>query len=87
VSQYSLAAIADYIAMLALTHASLGGCSELPSIIDLLSADCGARPLPQSITAADASYLKALYSSNLEMKVSLERGEIHDRMLRDISNR
>jgi hypothetical protein len=87
VSQYSLGAIADYIAMLALTRASLGGCNELPSIIDLLSPDCGARRPPQSITAADNAYLKALYSSNPEMKVSLERDEIHDRMLREILGR
>jgi hypothetical protein len=87
VSQYSLGAIADYIAMLALTRASLGGCNELPSIIDLLSPDCGARPPPQGITAADNAYLKALYSFNPEMKVSLERDEIHDRMLREILDR
>ena len=38
----SLRSIADYIAMLALTRmGSLDGCSELPSIIDLLSSGCG----------------------------------------------
>jgi hypothetical protein len=70
--------------MLALTRSALGGCNELPSVIDLLSRDCGERPPPQAVTTADEAYLKALYASNLEMNVSLERGEIHDRMLRQI---
>jgi hypothetical protein len=87
VNRHSLSAIADYVAMLALTRSTLGGCNELPSVIDLLSPDCGARPPPEGITSADEAYLKALYSSNLEMNVSLERGEIHDRMLRKILNR
>jgi len=84
VNAYSLAQVADYVAMLVLTHTSLGGCNELPSVIDLLSPDCGARAKPQGITAADTAYLKALYASRLETKVSLARGEIHDRMLREI---
>ena len=84
VNAHSLQSIADYVAMLALTRSALGGCNELPSVIDLLSRDCGERPPPQAVTAADEAYLKALYASNLEMNVSLERGEIHDRMLRHI---
>jgi hypothetical protein len=84
VTGHSLRAIADYVAMLALTRSALGGCNELPSVIDLLSRDCGERPPPQAVTSADEAYLKALYASNLEMNVSLERGEIHDRMLRQI---
>jgi hypothetical protein len=84
VNQHPLGAITDYVAMLTLTHSALGGCNELPSVIDLLSRDCGARPPPQGITAADEAYLKALYASNLEMNVNLERGEIHDRMLKQI---
>ena len=84
VNRYPLEAIADYVAMLALTRTSLGGCSELPSVIDLLSRDCGARAKPQAITAADTAYLKALYAARLELKVTLARGEIRDRMLREI---
>jgi len=82
-----LAAIADYIAMLVLTRTSLGGCNELPSITDLLSPDCGSRPRPESLTDADTAYLKALYASNLALKVNLERGEMHDRMLQTIEGK
>jgi hypothetical protein len=84
VKRYPLDAIADYVAMLALTRTSLDGCSELPSVIDLLSPDCGERGKPQGVTAADTAYLNALYATRLELKVSLARGEIRNRMLREI---
>jgi hypothetical protein len=87
VSGDSLAEIADYVAMLALTRTSVRGCSPLPSVIDLLSPDCGSQAKPHGLTAADTAYLKALYASDLEAKASLARGEIHDRMLRQIVGR
>jgi hypothetical protein len=87
VKRYSLDVIADYIGVLALTRTSLVGCSELPSVIDLLSPDCGARAKPQGITTADAAYLKALYAARLQLKVNLARGEIRDRMQREILGR
>jgi hypothetical protein len=86
IGDYPLRSIADYAAALALTHAgSLDGCSELPSILDLLSTGCGDRPKPKTITLADTAFLKALYASHLRMFANLERGEIHDRMLKDIA--
>jgi hypothetical protein len=83
----TLAEIADYVAMLALTRTSIRGCSQLPSVIDLLSPDCGFAREPHGLTAADTAYLRALYASDLEAKASLARGEIHDRMLRQIVGR
>ena len=80
VAEYSLKQIADYVAMLVLTRTSLDGCSELPSIIDILSADCADRAPPDAITEADISFLKALYAANLEMNLNLERGDIRDQM-------
>src|SRR5579862_9674862 len=84
--EHTLQSIADYIAMLVLTRTGLDGCNALSSILDLLSPDCGGRPPPSSITDADLSYLKALYASNLEVRLNLERGELHDRMLRAIKS-
>jgi hypothetical protein len=81
---HSIQAVTDYIAMLVLTRSALDGCNPLPSILDLLSSDCGGRPSPASLTEADIAYLKALYSSNLEVRLNLERGELHDRMLRQM---
>jgi hypothetical protein len=82
--EYRLQAVADYIAMLVLTRTALDGCNPLPSIVDLLSPDCGTRPRPQGITEADTAFLRALYSSNLELKVNFEKGEMRSRMLKSI---
>jgi hypothetical protein len=84
VSAHSLRVIADYIAMLVLTRTSVDGCSELPSIIDLLSADCAGRAPPDSLTPADVAYLKALYSADLEKNLNIEQGNIHKRMSHEL---
>ena len=80
VGSYSLHTLANYISMLALTHASLDDCSELPSIMDLLSASCGSRAPSSVITDADNAFLKALYTVNTEKKNAM-----HDRMLKQIA--
>ena len=82
--EYRLRTVADYIAMLVLTRTALDGCNPLPSIVDLLSPDCGTRARPQGITDADTAFLRALYSSNLELKVNFEKGEMRSRMLKAI---
>jgi hypothetical protein len=81
----TLQSISDYIAMLALTRiGSLDACSELPSIVDLLSSGCGERQKPPALTDADTAYLKALYSSDLEANLNLEQGDMRDRMVKVI---
>ena len=87
VAAQSLTSIADYIAMLVLSRTALDGCSELPSIVDLLSADCGERAAPQAITAADFAYLKSLYSADLTKNLAVERNDLHDRMLQEVLGR
>jgi hypothetical protein len=87
VSEHSLRSIADYIAMLVLTRTSVDGCSELLSIVDLLSADCAGRTAPDSITPADSAYLKALYTADLEKNLNLEQNDLHDRMSRELLGR
>ena len=81
---YSLKAVADYIALVALTKTQVNdSCSELPSIIDLLSAACGDRAKPKGITDADIAFLKALYATDLKLLINMQQGEIHDRMLKN----
>jgi hypothetical protein len=88
VAGHSLASISDYIAMLALTRMnSFDGCNELSSIIDLLSSGCGDRQKPDALTDADTAYLKALYSSDLEMNLNVEQSDIRDRMVKAIAGR
>jgi hypothetical protein len=84
VSRYSLQSIADYAAMLSLTRvAQLEYCAPLPSITDLLASGC-ATPQPDSLTAADRAYLKALYAADLEKNLNLVRGDLHEQMMRQI---
>ena len=54
----------------------LDACSELPSIIDLLSSGCGERQRLGSLTGADTAYLEAFYSMDAEANLNLEQGEI-----------
>lgn len=83
-ASYPLAPVADYLAVIALTHTALDGCNELPSIIDLMSPDCGARHRPRQLTSTDEAYLKALYSSRFGMKVNFEQSELRDKMLQAV---
>jgi hypothetical protein len=58
--------VSDYITMLALSEPrSLDQCSKLPSILDLMSSDCGSRAKPDRLTHSDIAYLKALYAADL----------------------
>jgi hypothetical protein len=79
----TLGPLADYIAVLALTQARMTeGCSQLPSIMDLMSAGCDEDKKPQRVTAGDLAYLRALYSADLELTVDRERSTIADAMFR-----
>lgn len=58
---YEVGALADYIALIALTQPdSLDRCAGLLSISNLLARDCGASAA--HITDTDLAYLRALYS-------------------------
>jgi hypothetical protein len=84
---YSLDSIADYLAFLSLSRMSqLDQCAPLPSITDLLASGC-ATPVADSLTAADRAYLQGLYSADLEQNLNLERGEVHEQMMREIEGK
>ncbi len=69
--------ISDYIALLSLAKArSLDACTDLPSITDLLASSCDAREKPETLTAADFAYLKALYAADLTATRSMEREDV-----------
>jgi hypothetical protein len=77
-----LGLITDYVVMVALSQPrSLDGCSAMSSVIDLLApSGCPGRDLPDGLTPADAAYLTALYSADLEAKKVGEQGQIAGRM-------
>ncbi|HEY4338784.1 MAG TPA: hypothetical protein VGM97_02445 [Steroidobacteraceae bacterium] len=86
VAKYSLQAVSDYIAMLALTRlVSADDCSALPSIVNLFATGCTA--VPATITTADIAYLKGLYGADLDKNLNIEQGDIHERMLREVLGR
>ena len=71
-------------AMMILTHAqSPDTCGALPSIIDLMSANCGDREKPIQLTAGDIAFLRALYSMDLRENLSLETSDIQNGMMRE----
>jgi hypothetical protein len=74
--------IADDMVMLALSQPkSLDGCNALPSVIDRFAKSaCSGRDPPDGLTPADAAYLTALYTTDLEAKKVFEQGEIASRM-------
>ena len=62
-----LGAIADYVAVLALTQAlATDRCGTLPSIMDMMLSDCEEREKFTGVTAGDLAFLRALYQTDLE---------------------
>ncbi|HZQ40767.1 MAG TPA: hypothetical protein VFA87_08235 [Rhizomicrobium sp.] len=71
--------LADYIAMLALTQlSSPDACQELPSIVNMLAADCD--QAMDGMTVTDLTYLRALYKMDADKNLVSQQNEIADRM-------
>lgn len=83
---YEIGSISDYLAMLVLSQTqSLDSCGQLPSILDLMSSNCGDREKPTGITAGDIAFLRALYSTDLEQPLGLERSDIFNNMMKQFN--
>jgi hypothetical protein len=81
-----LAPLADYVAMLALSHPDPATqCGDLPSILDLLSPSCRGGQTPASVTEADTAYLKALYSMDLRALGKLQRSQMSALMRQELT--
>lgn len=86
VAGYPVGPVADYISMLILTkNRSVDACGELPSILDLLAPNCRADNQPATLTDADTAFLKALYSIDMNLATSLQRGHIRKLMLHELA--
>jgi hypothetical protein len=84
----TIGTISDYLAMLALSVAqSPDHCDPLPSILDSMASNCGAREVPTAMTAGDIAFLKALYYLNTGLGPSLSRNAIRDNMIRQFKLR
>ncbi len=76
---YSLGAIADYVAVLALSQTqSFEDCKSIPSITNLISPGCGADLKPTAITDTDMAFLKAVYTMDPGMNLREQQGYISD---------
>ncbi|HEX4272033.1 MAG TPA: hypothetical protein VHZ32_11630 [Rhizomicrobium sp.] len=72
---YEIGALADYIAMLALTQLdSLDTCQQLPSIVNMLAKGCD-RPA-NALTENDLAYLRGLYKMSAERDLRVQRDEM-----------
>jgi hypothetical protein len=77
-----LAAVADYVSLLALAQPrSLDGCNSLASIVDMLAKTaCPGRDPPDGLTSADAAYLTALYNIDPDAKMIGQLDDLSGRM-------
>lgn len=74
-ADYEMGALADYIALLALTQLdSLDICQQLPSIVNLLAKDCASKP--SALTDNDLAYLKGLYKMGPDRTSRIQQDEI-----------
>jgi len=84
----TIGSISDYLAVLTLSQARAPqGCSQLPSIMDLMAPGCSAEKKPDQVTAGDLAFLRALYHANLETPVNLEESNIENAMMREFSGK
>ena len=77
--------LADYIAMLALSQGQYyDTCQNVPTITNLMAADCGAEMKPAAITDVDMTYLRGLYNMNTGRSYLGERASIEYEMKKDL---
>jgi len=74
---YEMGALADYIAMLALSQPkNFDACWEVPSITNLLSKDCQAERKTATLSDNDTRFLYGLYKMDGNYSVQIQRSQI-----------
>lgn len=77
--------LADYIAMLALSQGkSYDTCQDVPTINNLLAADCPDNLKPAALTDIDATYLRGLYQMDAGRDFLGQRGSIAYEMKKEL---
>jgi len=81
----TLVEVIDDIAMASFSRITrLDTCSELSSILDLLSAACSTRPPPAALTPADIAFLKAIYAHDGALATS-SLDDLQNMMLKQLT--
>ncbi len=74
---FETGAVADYVAMLALSQTNaFDSCLGLPSIANLLTPECDASLKSPRLSEADLAYLTGLYKADPGEKGNLQQGDI-----------
>jgi len=79
--------IADYLALLSLSHMADGGgvsCGELASVANYLASDCAENLKTAALSNADVAYLQGLYQMNPTYVGILERAQINEHMMHNL---
>ena len=79
--EYDEKALADYVAMLALSQTAVfDACQPFPSITNLLAPGCAADLKIKSLSEIDRAYLDALYRTNPDLSLEVRQIAIARRM-------
>jgi len=79
--------VADNVAMLVLSHTQQSDrCSDLPTILDFMVAECQANVDVEQLTDYDVAYLKALYAVDPEEYLHAQRSEIATRVMKELKS-
>jgi hypothetical protein len=69
--------VADYVAMLTLLKTdAFPACRPLPSVTNLLTADCDERLKTAALSDADLAFLRGVYKTDTGQNENLARGDI-----------
>jgi hypothetical protein len=80
-----IGALADYVAMLALSQAqSYEDCQPVPTITNLMASGCAEGTRPDGITDIDATYLRGLYKMDAGRSLLGERSSIAYEMKKEL---
>jgi hypothetical protein len=83
-----IGAMADYIAVLALTQSKgLDGCKDLQTITNLFSPNCPQAQAASEATPVDIAYLHALYSTDPALLAGVQQGSIQFEMSRTLKGK
>jgi hypothetical protein len=85
-SDYEMGPLADYIALLALSQiTSLDNCQTLPSIVNLLAANCAAKA--DALTGNDLAWLKGLYKMSPAANLGVQQDEVSYQMQQSLEGK
>lgn len=81
-------AMADYVAMLALSRSEdYDDCQLVPSITNLLSSRCDDKLKPSQITASDIAYLRGVYKMDPGANLQIQQDQIASEMAKALAGK